>query len=123
MKRTLIFTTFILSMVVLTSCSKGSAYNNTQGNNNGGTPPPANSNSVTISAMSFSPADLTVKAGTTVTWTNNDNISHTVTADDNSFDSGTMGHGATFTHTFATAGSYTYHCAFHSSMTAKVTVN
>src|SRR5947209_6722659 len=81
MKKTLILTTFLFAMTVLLSCSKGSGYNTNTGNNNGGNPPPVSSNTVSIVAMSFSPANLTVAAGTTVTWTNNDNISHTVTAD------------------------------------------
>ncbi len=46
--------------------------------------------------ISFQPATLTVKVGDTVTWTNNDTVAHTVTADDNSFDSGNIDPGATF---------------------------
>ena len=67
---------------------------------------------MSIASFSFQPASLTVSVGTTVTWTNNDSASHTVTADDGSFKSGTLGKGETFSQTFATAGTFAYHCAF-----------
>jgi plastocyanin len=63
--------------------------------------------------FSFSPAQLTVKAGTTVVWTNEDSASHTVTADDGSFDSGTLQKGASFSQTFSKPGEYPYYCRFH----------
>ena len=77
---------------------------------------------MSIASFKFEPATLTVSVGTTVTWTNDDSASHTVTADDGSFTSGTLGKGGTFSQTFATAGTFAYHCAFHSSMTATITV-
>ena len=77
---------------------------------------------VSIANFSFQPATLTVPVGTTVTWTNNDSAGHTVTADDGSFSSDTLGSGATFSQTFATAGTFAYHCKIHPSMTATVTV-
>ena len=85
-------------------------------------PPDATGSAVTIASFKFEPATLTISVGTTVTWTNNDSASHTVTADDGSFKSGTLGKGGTFSQTFATAGTFAYHCNFHSSMTATVTV-
>jgi plastocyanin len=77
---------------------------------------------VEIKNFSFSPASLTVKAGDTVTWTNNDTATHTVTADDNSFTSSDLAPGASFKHTFAKAGTVAYHCSIHPSMTATVVV-
>jgi plastocyanin len=77
---------------------------------------------VTIKDFAFAPGSITVAAGTTVTWTNQDSASHTVTADDGSFDSKALATGATFSQTFPTAGSFTYHCAIHTSMTATVVV-
>jgi plastocyanin len=103
----------MLSVAFLLSCSKS---DNNSSNNT--TP-----NTVSINNMSFGPSAITVKAGTTVTWTNNDNTAHTVTADDQSFNSGNMNKGATFAHTFATAGTYPYHCTYHPMMTATVTTN
>jgi plastocyanin len=63
--------------------------------------------------MTFTPAQLTVKVGTTVVWTSEDNASHTVSADDGSFDSGNMKKGDTFEFTFTKAGQYPYYCAYH----------
>ena len=72
--------------------------------------------------MSFSASSITVTKGTTVTWTNKDNMTHTVTADDNSFDSGNIGNGGTFSFTFNNTGSFAYHCSIHPAMTGSVTV-
>lgn len=68
---------------------------------------------VTILDSSYDPADLTVSVGTTVVWTMNANLPHTVTADDGSFDSGTLGDGESFSYTFEEAGEFPYYCAFH----------
>jgi plastocyanin len=73
--------------------------------------------------MTFTPATITVTAGTTVTWKNNDNMTHTVTANDDSYDSGNIGSGSSFSKTFSIAGTYPYHCSIHPSMTGKVVVN
>jgi len=77
---------------------------------------------VDIKGFAFSPASLEVAAGTTVTWTNSDSATHTVTADDGSFDSGDLANGATFSFTFDTAGTFTYHCNIHPNMTATIVV-
>lgn len=68
---------------------------------------------VSIANFSFSPGTLTVKVGTTVTWRNNEDAPHTVTADDGSFGSNTLGQGDTFSFTFTEAGTFDYHCQFH----------
>jgi predicted lipoprotein with Yx(FWY)xxD motif/plastocyanin len=77
---------------------------------------------VTIADFSFSPGAITVPVGASVTWTNTGQRPHTVTADDGAFGSGTLAPGATYQQTFATAGTYTYHCAIHASMVGTVTV-
>ena len=77
---------------------------------------------VTIQNFAFGPATLEVAAGTTVTWTNQDSTGHTVTADDGSFDSKTITSGQTFSQAFPTAGTFTYHCSIHKTMTATITV-
>jgi len=74
-----------------------------------------------IADFSFTPADLSVKVGQEITWTNGGSASHTVTFD-SGVDSGTLKAGATFKHTFDAAGSFTYHCNFHPAMKATVTV-
>ena len=84
--------------------------------------PPAGSNSVSIMNYAFNPSVLNVPAGTTVTWTNGDSVVHTVTSDSGAFDSGQIPSGQTFSYTFNTAGTYTYHCAVHPSMKATIVV-
>jgi plastocyanin len=116
----------IMAFCLLLGCSKSSnMYSYTPSP----TPTPGKgTNTVSISGMAFNPASLTVAAGTTVTWTNNDAIAHTVTSDTGLFDSGSItatggyGGGGTFSFTFATAGTYNYHCNIHPMMTAKIIV-
>jgi len=88
----------------------------------GGTSGPG-ANEVFIQGIAFNPATITVAAGTTITWTNKDPITHTVTSDSKLWDSGSVGPNGTFSFTFATAGTFPYHCNVHPSMTASVTVN
>jgi acid phosphatase len=75
---------------------------------------------VAIENFSFTPATLTVSAGTIVTWTNHDTVQHTLTAADKSYDSGPLESGGTFSHQFTTPGTYTYHCSIHPTMTAQI---
>ena len=77
---------------------------------------------MTIENFNFTPATVTVAAGTTITWTNNDDVEHTVTASDNSFSSKALETGDTFSYTFAQPGTYSYFCAIHPFMTGRVTV-
>jgi len=78
---------------------------------------------VDIQGFAFSPGDLTITTGTTVRWTNLDGVAHTSTSDGAGWDSGSLANGQDYSFTFTTAGSYPYHCTFHPSMTATVTVN
>ena len=64
----------------------------------------------------FVPATITIGLGDTVTWTNNASDPHTSTSDTGIWDSGSMSPGATFSHTFNSAGSFAYHCTFHQSL-------
>jgi plastocyanin len=84
---------------------------------------PAATDKVSIQNFAFSPTSITVKVGTAVTWTNNDTTQHTVTIDSGDGPhSQPLNKGDTYTFTFNTAGTFSYHCTFHSGMTAKVTV-
>jgi plastocyanin len=76
----------------------------------------------TIQGFAFQPATLTVTVGTTVTWTNKDTAAHTVTSDTGVFDSGNMPNGATYSFTFNQAGTFPYHCNYHSNMHGMVVV-
>ena len=77
---------------------------------------PAADANVSIAGFAFSPASVTVKAGGTVKWTNNDSAPHTATDLNNAFTSGTLAQGATYSFKFTTPGTYTYHCLVHSTM-------
>jgi amicyanin len=79
---------------------------------------------VKIDNFSFGPAALTVSAGSTVTWTNRDDIPHTVvsTDDPRAFKSKVLDTDEKFSFTFTKAGTYTYFCSVHPKMTGKVIV-
>lgn len=112
----------LCSSLVLVFCSKGSSYGGGSNMNNN-TTSSTSGNAVIISGMQFGTASLAIKAGTTVTWTNNDNLTHTVTADDGSFTSGNLNYHDTYSHTFSSVGTYHYHCIYHSNMKADVVAN
>jgi len=84
--------------------------------------PQAQQASVKIQDFQFTPSKVTIKVGGTVTWTNGGPSVHTVTADDGSFSSGQLQKGETFSQTFDSAGTFSYHCSIHPSMTAQVVV-
>lgn len=77
---------------------------------------------VKIDNFSFSPASLEIKAGTTVTWTNADDIPHTVVSNDKIFKSKVLDTDQKFSFTFDKPGTYPYFCSLHPKMTAKVVV-
>lgn len=77
---------------------------------------------VHISNFTFGPKMATVKVGQTVTWTNDDDIPHTVVATDKSFRSKVLDTGQSFSFTFTTPGQVAYFCSLHPMMTGKVTV-
>jgi plastocyanin len=74
---------------------------------------PGNTNEISISNFAFDPSPLTIKVGTTVTWTNLDGAPHNVIADNGEFKSGTLSKGETFSFTFDKEGTYAYYCSFH----------
>ena len=77
---------------------------------------------VTIGNFTFKAPALTVKPGTTVTWTNGDDIPHTVVAKDGSFKSKVLDSGDRFSFTFAKAGQFGYFCSIHPHMTGTIVV-
>ena len=77
---------------------------------------------VKIDNFSFGPADVTVPVGTTVTWTNRDDIPHTVVSTDKVFKSKVLDTDEKFSFTFSKAGTYPYFCSIHPKMTGKVIV-
>jgi plastocyanin len=83
---------------------------------------PVATNTVAIQNFAFSPASVTVKTGTTVTWTNRDQDSHTATAMSGVFHSPTLNTGQSYHYTFTTPGHFDYLCTIHPFMTATVVV-
>jgi plastocyanin len=77
---------------------------------------------VKIDNFSFGPSDLTVPVGTTVTWTNRDDIPHTVVSTDKVFKSKVLDTDEKFSFTFSKAGTYPYFCSIHPKMTGKIVV-
>lgn len=77
---------------------------------------------VPIASFKYLPETVTVKVGGTVEWTNRDKAPHTSTAEDSSFDTGTLDTGDVKKQTFAKAGTYRYYCVFHRFMEATVVV-
>jgi plastocyanin len=77
---------------------------------------------ISIQNAQFSPATLTIQAGQSVLWTNNDDRDHTVTATDGSFKSDNLNPGRTFQHTFPKPGHYPYACSYHPRMKGEIIV-
>jgi uncharacterized protein (TIGR03118 family) len=86
-------------------------------------PPAPAASPVQIVNFSFAPVTLEIAAGTEVMWTNKQNVDHNVTADNNQYFSETLSVNQTYSHTYATPGTYTYHCSIHPFMKATVVVH
>jgi plastocyanin len=87
-------------------------------------PPPtsAKPNTVLISDMAFGPASMTVAKNATITWQNNDGVAHTSTSDSGVWDTGLIAPGGSKTTTFATTGTFPFHCTKHPMMTGTIIV-
>ncbi|CAA9253756.1 MAG: hypothetical protein AVDCRST_MAG50-2386 [uncultured Acidimicrobiales bacterium] len=104
----------------------GCASDGSDGGNAAGAAPQAAA--VSIKTFAYGPNPLQVKAGTAVTWTNTDDIAHTVTsgtreAADGGFDLALQTKGTTVSRTFDKAGTHAYHCSIHPGMDAVVNVS
>ena len=77
---------------------------------------------MSIQNFAFQSANIQVRTGTTVTWTNQDNVPHSVTFKNGMKDSGLLSQGQSFSYTFNTPGTYQYYCTVHPYMVATVTV-
>jgi plastocyanin len=75
-----------------------------------------------LTSTAYAPSPITIAAGDTVTWTNNDTTEHTTTAQDGSWNSGAVAPGRNFSRTFPTAGSFDYDCTIHPGMRGTVIV-
>ena len=77
---------------------------------------------VKVRDFAYAPNVILVPVGTTIRWTNEGAVNHTVTSDTGLFDSGTLAPGASFEYQFNVPGTYAYHCTLHPSITGKVIV-
>lgn len=124
--KTILHRSFLVILVVLSlsavvslaACSGGYGSSNPTTTSSA----PVSANSVNLANFAFSPATITVKVGTTVTWTNKDGTTHTVTSDTATFDSGNLAANEKYSYTFSTAGTYPYHCTIHPYMKGTVIV-
>lgn len=91
-------------------------------NSNSNNDQPAAAAAVKIDNFSFAPQTLTIPIGTTVTWTNRDDIPHTAVSTEGVFKSKVMDTDEKFSYTFTKAGTYPYYCTIHPKMTGKVVV-
>jgi plastocyanin len=77
---------------------------------------------VIVDNFSFAPSTTAVAAGTTITWTNHDDVPHNVMSTEKKFASPVLDTDETFSHTFAVAGTFKYYCSIHPRMTGQVVV-
>jgi amicyanin len=121
--------------IVLAACGGGGGGKSASGNGMAGMAMPPNAagsgsnastpvatNAVVIANFAFSPATITVTAGSTVVWTNNDSVQHDITFDGGKIRSSVLNQNDTFSHTFPTAGTYHYICSIHPFMHGTVIV-
>jgi plastocyanin len=102
----------VVATSLIVSCYKSkNSYNSTPG-----------TSKITITNSAYSPASLTVVSGSTVTWTNSDNIAHTVTTEDGNINSGDIAPGSSFSKAFMATGTYNYHDAHNTALTGVVIV-
>lgn len=113
-----------LAAALLFICAAcGSNPNNpSPGGGGNGTPVSIVGGASNLTTTAYAPNPVTVSVGGSVTWKNNDNTAHTSTANNGAWSSGSIAPGASFTATFPTQGTFTYHCTIHPGMTATVTV-
>ena len=107
-----LLTTVMVAALLLSAATPGSAAK----------APQPTSAEVKVDNFSFGPASLTVAVGTTVTWTNRDDIPHTVVSTDKVFKSKVLDTDEKFSFTFDKAGTYPYFCSIHPKMTGSVVV-
>jgi plastocyanin len=118
----LVLVTLLTITVAFAGCS---SYQSPAPQGAGTAAPAAGPGAITIKSFAFSPQEMTVKQGTTVTWTNLDGVGHTIVSDAGAPDaisSEPISQGASFSFTFTKPGTYPYHCSIHPSMTGSVIV-
>jgi plastocyanin len=109
----------LLLVLVLIGCGTSSAPSSS-GSSSSGTPQATVK--VVLQNISIQPADVTVAVGGTVTWVNQDTVTHNLSDDAGTWSSGALAPGQSYSQKFSTAGKFPYHCIIHPSMTGQITV-
>jgi plastocyanin len=123
-----LLTALVLCNTLLAACGGQSGGANDPVEKAGNTPQAADREAATVQIridnFTFEPAEVTIPAGTKVTWVNHDDVPHTATstARPRQFDSGTLDTDEQFSHVFATPGTFDYFCALHKHMTARIII-
>ncbi len=121
MKHALFVFAAVVALVLVSGCTQTTPSVNDQNSSPYGNGP--QTHSVSINNFAFSPNSLTINAGDTVVWTNNQGVPHTITSDSGSeLASSQIQSGQTYSHTFSTPGTFNYHCSIHTTMKASITV-
>ena len=89
----------------------------------GGQAVAADSTRVVVDSFSFAPTMAAVPAGSTITWTNRDDVPHNIVSTERTFKSPVLDTDEQFSHTFEAPGTYTYYCSIHPKMTGQVVVS
>lgn len=116
MKRYFILGILVLTVALLSACSPRNSTSSSL------LTTPAAGNTVVISDFSFSQSSLTVKVGSTVTWVNEDRVTHSITSDTGVFQSDNLPAGGSFSYTFNQMGTFPYHCSPHPFMKGSIIV-
>jgi plastocyanin len=120
--RRLLFAGTLMLGLLLAACGGGTAPTTTAVPTSSPTASAEGAASVTIQGFAFSPAEITVRAGDTVTWTNRDAVTHTVTQEGMGWNSGDVRGGQSYSKTFDTVGIFDYFCLYHTYMKGRVIV-
>lgn len=111
--------TLAILLLVLSACSSSTPSTTSP---TAGTSVSIVSGSSNLTTTAYAPNPVTVAVGGTVTWMNNDSVAHNSVSNTGVWNSSTMAPGASYSYTFPTAGSYSYHCSLHPGMVGTVTV-
>ena len=129
-KKYLLLVSVLVLTIALAACSSQTTPASSQAsaypivdNSSAVTPAAGTTLEISMVNFSFSPKEVAIKKGTTVTWTNQDSAVHTVTSDMPLFDSGSLAKGKSFSYIFSAAGTFPYHCTPHqANMTGTIVV-
>lgn len=108
----------IILTVLISGCTQSPQQNSSNSNNSKNN----SQSTVVIQNFTFTPNTLTVKAGTNVTWINQDSAIHDIKSNSGTFSSPDLNNGDKYTYNFTKPGEYSYYCGEHPSMTGKIIV-